>query len=343
MRSRPTVSQPSPLACACCACFACPPNAVIFADRAEAEAAFVQLIENLANAGFATEVRHGDKTSLLVFLKIASDKLLHQQVYRYRLQDWLYGVRNSAPNKDLSQYFHDEPISDAERLRLAYLLITKPKNEGGAGITPRNGQWRYVKSVFPLHDHKFNRTWLKQWSTKYVLDASDINDIRDRFGEKVAFYFAFLQSYFQFLVFPAAFGLGAWLLLGQFSWIYGITNCLWTVVFFEYWKRKEVDLAVQWGVRGVSKIQLPRSEFQFEREAQDPVTGEIVRLYSPFKRLQKQLLQIPFAIACLVLLGSLIASCFSIEIFLAEVYDGPFKQYLVRPVPYLRLDHGLRL
>lgn len=273
-------------------------------DTPKAEAAFVQLIEVLAGVGLATEVRRGDGNSLLIFVKIASEDLLKQQIYRYRVQDWLYGVRTSAPSKNLNAYFEDEPVVEAERLRLVYLLITKPKAEGGAGVTPKLGQWKYVSSVFPLHNHAFNRNWLKQWSQKYMLDESDINEIRDKFGEKVAFYFAFLQSYFQFLFFPAAFGFGAWVILGQFSLLYAIVNCLWCVIFFEYWKKKEVDLAVQWGVRGVSRIQHPRTEFQFERQTQDPVTGEVIKIYSPFKRLQRQLLQLPFALACLLVLGS---------------------------------------
>lgn len=36
----------------------------------------------------------------------------------------------------------------------------------------------------------------------------------------------------------------------------------------------------------------------------------------------------PFALACVVALGSLICACFSIEIFITELYGGPFKQYL---------------
>ena len=290
----------------------------------------MQLIQQLAQAGFATEVRPGHGASLLVFLKIASDKLLRAQIYRHRLQDWLYGVRPTAPAKKLEQHLDEEPVSEAERLRLAYQLITKPRNEGGAGVAPGRGQWKHVRAVFPLHDHAFNRAWIKSWGTKYVLDDKDLDDIRDRFGEKVAFYFAFLRSYFAFLLFPAAFGFGTWVLLGQYSWVYGVVNCLWSVVFFEYWKKKEVDLAVRWGVRGVSKIQQPRPQFQFDHEALDPVTGEVVGVFSPWNRLQRQLLQVPFALACLLALGSLIVSCFAIEIFISEVYNGPFKQYLVR-------------
>ncbi|KAI1415767.1 DUF590-domain-containing protein [Hypoxylon sp. FL1857] len=297
-------------------------------DRAEAEAGFTQLIEALTRVGLATEVRNGDESSLLVFVKVASEKHLTNHIYRERVQDWLYGVRINAPDKDVGKEFANHSISEAERLRTVYLLITKPKNEGGAGITPKIGQWKYVISIFPLHNHAFNRQWIKQWSTKYFLNEQDLDQIRDKFGESVAFYFAFVQSYFAFLLFPAAFGFGAWLILGRYSWFYAFVNSLWSVVFFEWWKKKEVDLAVQWGVRGVSRIQRPRTQFKWDHEKADPVTGEAVKVYPPVKRLQTQLLQIPFALGCLAILGALYVFCFSIEIFLSEIYNGPFKSYL---------------
>lgn len=227
----------------------------------------------------------------------------------------------------------DEPVTEAERLRLVYLLITKPKNEGGAGITPKEGEWEGVESIFALHDHQFNKAWIKDLNSKYYLNAEDLRVIKDRFGEKVAFYFAFLQSYFVFLTFPAGFGFCAWVLLGQFSAIYSIVIGLWSVIFVEYWKKQQADLAVQWGVRGVSKIQRKRPGFRHESEIKDPITGEEVKIYSPVKRLSRQLLQVPFALAAALLLGTLIATCFGIEIFISEVYDGPFKAYLVCKFP----------
>ncbi|KAH7328319.1 calcium-activated chloride channel-domain-containing protein [Stachybotrys elegans] len=301
-----------------------PPN-----ERAEAEASFVQLIQALTSVGIATEVRHGSsKDSLLVFIKVASSDLLVRQVYRARLQDWLSGVRTSSPDKNLSTTLQDEPISEAERLRLIYLMVTKPKDDGGAGITPGTGQWRFVKSVFPLHDHAFNKAWIQKWSGKYLLDQADLDEIRDKFGESVAFYFAFVRSYFRFLMVPAGVGLLAWMFLGQFSNIYALTSCLWSVIFFEYWKQQEVDLAVQWGVRGVSNIQHKRPEFEWEYEAEDPITGEPVKVYPWHKRLQTQLLQIPFALVCITVLGGLVLMCNSLEVFINEVYAGSGKQYL---------------
>jgi len=298
-------------------------------DQSKAEARFAELIEALAEVGLATEVRRGDNCAILIFVRVASDRRLDAEVYRSRVQDWLYGVRTSAPEKDIQKSIRDEPITEAERLRLVYLLITKSKGEGGAGITPKKGEWEGVESIFPLHDQRFNKSWIKEWATKYFLDIKDLTVIRDRFGEKIAFYFAFLQSYFMFLLFPAAFGFSCWVLLGQYSPVYAIVNCLWCVTFIEYWKKQEIDLAFQWGVTGISKIQLKRPEFIHEKEITDPVTGEKIKTYSPFKRLARQLLQIPFAIIAVSMLGTLICTCFSIEIFISEVYDGPFKTYLV--------------
>ncbi|KJZ79147.1 hypothetical protein HIM_01298 [Hirsutella minnesotensis 3608] len=297
-------------------------------ERVEAEAGFVRLIESLTHVGLTAEVRNGDDHSLLIFVKIASQELLRQLAYRSRLQDWLQGVRISGPETDASRAFKDEPVTEAERLRLVYQIITQPVNEGGAGVAETSGGSKYVASVFPLHDQAFNTAWIQKWSKKYVLEQADIDDIRNKFGEKVAFYFAFLRSYSRYLIFPSALGAAAWLLLGQFSYFYALGCGLWSVVFFEYWKQKEIDLAVQWGVRRVSSIQHPRPEFKWEYEAEDVVTGEPKKIYPFSKRFQTQLLQIPFAFACILVLGGLVVLCNSLEIFINEVYEGPFKQYL---------------
>ena len=148
-------------------------------------------------------------------------------------------------------------------------------------------------------------------------------------GTQVAFYFAFTQSYFTFLIFPAAFGFSAWVLLGGYSPVYAIVNSLWCITFVEYWKHQEIDLGIRWGVRGVSDIQEKRREFKYETQVKDPVTGESKEVFPAFKRLGRQALAIPFALLAILALGTIIVTCFSIEIFISEVYTGPFKNVLV--------------
>ncbi|KAI9703547.1 MAG: hypothetical protein M1820_005851 [Bogoriella megaspora] len=298
-------------------------------DRSEAVQQFEKLVHALGSVGLATEVRIGDEQSLLVFVKVASEQHLFGEVYRSRVRDWINGVRAAAPKRETEEALKEEPLYEAERVRIIYQLITNPVADGGAGITPKEGEWENVVSVFPLHDHEYNKAWLKKWSTQWFLKAEDLNEIRNKFGEKVAFYFAFTQSYFAFLVFPAAFGASVWLVLGNYSPIYAIVNCLWCIIFVEYWKHQEVDLAVRWGVRNVSRIEHKRKDFRHEFETMDPITGEKIQVFPATKRLQRQLLQVPFALTAAIVLGSLIATCFGIEIFISEVYDGPLKSILV--------------
>ncbi|KAL8641623.1 MAG: hypothetical protein Q9228_001596 [Teloschistes exilis] len=302
-----------------------------FADTTNVEARdkFAALMQALAGVGLATEVRNGDNCSLLVFIKVGSEKRFAQEVYRSRVKDWLNGVRAAEPARDTQNTLVGESLTESERFRITHHLITSSREDGGAGIIPKEGQWKNVESIFPLHDHTFNKEWIKQWSTMTFLKAEDLDQIRDRFGEKIAYYFAFTQSYFQFLIFPAAFGFASWIILGSFSPIYALINGLWCVTFVEYWKRQEIDLGVRWGVKGVGGIQRKRKEFQHEKEVRDPVTGEMMHIFPATKRLSRQLLQAPFAILATLALGTLIATCFGIEIFLSEVYSGPGQSLLV--------------
>lgn len=311
-------------------------------DKPKAEERFHQLIRSLATVGLATEVRNGEDHSLLVFVKVASEAHLYAEIYRSRVRDWMHGVRNSVPSADVKESLVAEPLNEAERLRIIYQMITNEVQEGGAGITPKKGEWENVESVFALHNHTYNKEWLKKWSTQWLLTVQDLDDIRNRLGEKVAFYFAFTQAYFIFLTIPASFGLGAWLFLGSNSPFYAVFVGLWCIVFVEFWKHQETDYAIRWGVRGVSKIERKRPSFQYEKEIKDPVTGEVQQIFPATKRLQRQVLIAPFAVLATLLLGSLIAVSFGIEIFISEIYDGPFKSILTF-LPTILLTTGLPL
>jgi hypothetical protein len=102
-----------------------------------------------------------------------------------RVRDWIHGVRAAAPPKETREALETEPLYEAERLRIIYQLITNPVDEGGAGITPKEGEWEAVESVFALHDHAYNKDWIKKWTSSYFLKTEDLDDIRNRLGEKV--------------------------------------------------------------------------------------------------------------------------------------------------------------
>lgn len=299
------------------------------ADKKAATQQFQRLIRTLADVNLETEVRADCDNSVFVFVRAKNDQTFADVVYRSRIRDWLHGVRQVQPVKETVDSLTTSPLTESERLRIIYDLMTSQPVDGGAGVTPNHDEWNYVEAIFPLHDCDRNKRWLTDWAQKTFLTPADLDEMRDAVGEKIAYYYAFLQSYFQFLMFPAAFGASVWLLLGNFSPVYMVGIGMWSVVFVEYWKRQEFELAVRWSVKNVGMLEHKRREYRPEKVHKDPLTGEDVAYFPAQKRLQRQLLQIPLAIMSAVALGLVICTCYAIEIFLSEVYDGPLKSVLV--------------
>lgn len=162
------------------------------------------LLRRLAEVGLQCEVRQGDETSLLVFVR-STKKSLKKALYQSRcvvskgacffssvvinldvsVRDWLHGVRNTEPEPANSA----ESQTEAERLRVIYHMITVSSEEGGADITPNHGQWKNVEAIFALHDQEANNRCLREWSQKTFLSTEDLDQIRGQFGESVRGFF----------------------------------------------------------------------------------------------------------------------------------------------------------
>lgn len=102
-----------------------------------------------------------------------------------RVNDWIHGIRSSAPAKETHQSLESEPLHEGERLRIIHRLITNPESEGGAGICIKQGEWENVEAIFALHDHAYNKAWIRKMGTKYLISPGDLDEIRDRLGENV--------------------------------------------------------------------------------------------------------------------------------------------------------------
>lgn len=100
-----------------------------------------------------------------------------------RVRDWLYGVRSTEPESAVSV----EAQTESERLRVINHMVTVPQEEGGAGITPKHGEWKNVLAVFPLHDVEANSRNMSEWNKKWFLSEEDLERIRTTFGESVCF------------------------------------------------------------------------------------------------------------------------------------------------------------
>ncbi|KAF7557109.1 hypothetical protein G7Z17_g860 [Cylindrodendrum hubeiense] len=294
------------------------------ADHNEAIDEFKTLLQDLEEAGLDTEVRPGYDQSLLVFVK-APRELLGHAVHKSRVKDWLYGIIPNHPGGDKNTVVKGD--YEAEDILSVYHLVNWPKDLGGAGITPGIGKWERVKSIFPLHNTEVNQSLLRHLSKRIFLAPEDLDSIRDLLGSKVAFYFAFIQTYLLFLSIPATTGVIAWLWLPRYSLAYGILTSVWCAVFLEYWKITEVDLSLRWGVNNIQQVKVTRPQFKYDKSYVDK-SGRTHYYFPKWKQISRQLLQIPFLLFAMIALGTAIVSVFAIEILISETYAGPYKFYL---------------
>ncbi|KAJ5667777.1 uncharacterized protein N7477_006347 [Penicillium maclennaniae] len=294
-------------------------------DQATAITEFRQLVSDLHEAGLRLQVRHGHGQSLLVCIRVPRDHL-GQMIHKSRIKDWLFGITHTLPHGD--ENTAADADTPSEEIRSVYHAVTWQKKLGGAGITPNYGKWKNVTASFPPHDQDACSKLLRQWSRKTVLTTEDLDTIRALFGEKVAFYYAFIHCYSFFLLVPAALGIFCWLYLGPYSIFYGCALCVWCVVFVEFWKIRESDLGLRWNVKGVGRLKVDRPQYIWEKEVEDSITGQVNHVFPGWKQFLRQTLLVPFASIASVALGGLICATFAAETFISEVYKGPFQGYL---------------
>lgn len=296
-------------------------------------AAYEEVLSNLTRVGLQYETRPSGNDTLLIFI-LCPWAVLKREVTRNSINDWLTGVKvaDTSEAEQLLQPAKErdnslDQVTESDRLRLISSLITTMSSEGGAGIHPNHHS--YVESILPLHDKAFNKAWLKSWSTKWIVNEQDLSRVRDHFGEKVAYYFEFLQFYFQWLAAPTALGVLVNTFGSSFSIFYGVLVIVWSVVFTETWKRREKELALLWNVRNVSKSEMRRPSFKGTTMEPDPVTGELVPYFSPWTRWSRKLLGIPVVLGGALALTAVITAVFGTEVFFTIYYDGYLKEILI--------------
>lgn len=158
---------------------------LILPDKQGSTAQFTKLIRALAEVGLTAEVRNGEDNSLLVFVKVANENILANVVNRSRMKDWLHGIRQVQPVGNAMEALSSEPLTASERLRQVHSMINHPRADGGAGITPKAGEWKNVESIFPLHDHAMNKKWMSEFARKTFLTQEDLDEVKNVMGEKV--------------------------------------------------------------------------------------------------------------------------------------------------------------
>eukprot|EP00457_Paulinella_chromatophora_P001637 gb/GEZN01001639.1/.p1 GENE.gb/GEZN01001639.1/~~gb/GEZN01001639.1/.p1 ORF type:complete len:821 (+),score=84.66 gb/GEZN01001639.1/:100-2562(+) len=200
-------------------------------------------------------------------------------------------VKQKEKNADRSP---DTFFRSMDRLRIMLIIMETSTALGGAGLplfTMKRDPKCPLMHCFPLHDEGTREALETKWMKFWPLFDQPLPEIRDYFGEKVAFYFAFLQYYCIWLAIPALLGLivFAQQITSGFAVdveslpLMGVGVALWASLFLEFWKRREATLRCDWGMTNFVVKEPTRAEFQGTLQ-RDPRNGELIFYFQWYER-----------------------------------------------------------
>jgi len=229
-----------------------------------------------------------------------------------------------SQGKKVPQTIFDEKT----RLRIIYESIIADDAEGGAEIKIDDflfNKKHPLCAVFPLHDSdsldEFDLIWRKKYFDIKTWLWCPLQKVRSYFGEPVGFYFAFLQFYMRWLLFPAAIGIIFFIIQlalekidapGVFLMSFFII--FWSVAFVDFWAREESRLRLQWGMTKFEQKAVARPQFHGDWK-HDPVTGLWSEQFSFLQRGFR--MSLIFSGVSLFLLG-----CVTLVVFVLLLRDG---------------------
>lgn len=253
------------------------------------------IFSRLRAAGLDLRVRQGsgegfqDKVFVLVGapedkLEVMANKIGLEKALKPEFADKTVPIENhtgyaeySTDTRELFQPGPDTFFTSLERQRMVYRMM---EDRPAAVDLDRLVVDRVFDDYFSLPSQRRKLHLIHTWVDASLFTPAPINDIRDYYGEKIAFYFAWLQLYTVWLGWVSVISL--LFLVVQAVWgvlrrttdnpglpAYAIIIVIATVVFTELWKRRQSVLAFTWNVQDFEEEEPPRPEFLRAKRIQE--------------------------------------------------------------------------
>mmetsp|Transcript_21081 Transcript_21081/g.21777 ORF Transcript_21081/g.21777 Transcript_21081/m.21777 type:complete len:758 (+) Transcript_21081:44-2317(+) len=238
--------------------------------------------------------------------------------------DSLYTLYQSSEEYKATQF------RGVDRLKLIFSILSARKSEGGCHLDI----YRLMKDncllgFYPLHDHveltKLQKNWLQmfQWPWNQPID-----EIKDYFGEKIGLYFVWLGHYTSWLFIAAIIGFFCWINVAaednnpnaEIMPYFATFIAFWSTLFLEFWKRKEITTAMEWGTVGFEQEELPRPQFEGVKKP-NPIDGRDY-IYFPYSMKVRRLVESSMVISVFVIavLGA-VAGIFILKLVLTHMEE----------------------
>lgn len=270
-----------------------------------------ELIEYLYSKGVYCQIRDYNAKSFLVFIKVAQYKY-KELAAKDSIRNYEFGISTSIDNH-------------ADKLRIVYDYLV------GSTLDDVNlAKYKEVEKLTPVTSSIKSSTIYEDISKLlFTAKVPTTEFIKENFGIHIALYFEFMKYFIKWVNLLAIFGVVSyWKSRHVYSLTYCIVNLIWGALFICFWKRRENYLIACWGSLNCHLIQEHQLKLADINERFETKSGyKHNNNYEGIKFL-KQLCFIPVALAIAVILVSYQLGCFVLEIFIADIYDGPGKVFI---------------
>jgi len=234
-------------------------------------------VESLATVGFTLQTRRLNAQTQALIITPSDDETLANWIKHARITDWVERgiltddmLRNMPKDavvmskldwtKQVATFFNPpmSKVTMQEKLRIInrVVLLTLEENRllsqvtSEPSLTARLAAQPHIHSVFPLHS--VSEKLLEQAFKSVNLSNDLIQQIRDQFGEKVAYLFTFQQFVIRWLTWLTPIALACHYFLPPFSLVYAAIVIAWGCGMTADWQVRSEAVTALWGTRNSS-------------------------------------------------------------------------------------------
>jgi anoctamin-10 len=299
--------------------------------QSESEDEHRRIVDKLCGQGLFVDIIDGGhskgeiNSGFIVLLVRAADEVVHAHVTRFRAHMWVEHGAVVDMEQDVAQR-RNEPMTPAERVEIVDYIIEQRANLSARDI--------WIHDMFPMHNKSVTDTLIARWVVSWRFfqaheDQKIVRSLRYNFGEKVAYYFAFLGFYNKALVPIALLGIAVQLLHHVVPmetymrilpfWGLGV-SVVWSFSFLKCWERENACMQYEWNQKlHVKQIEYPNKRFHGEKRV-NPVTGVSELVYPAWRRLPKYFCVFLFMLLQTVIMLVLVAVWVTIYEMLKATY-----------------------
>ncbi|KAL4157118.1 hypothetical protein PRNP1_006143 [Phytophthora ramorum] len=300
----------------------------------ESEDEHRRIVNKLCSQGLLVDIIDGGDSKgemhsgYLILLVRAPDPVVMSLVKQFRTQMWMEHGAVVDMEQDVAQR-RDDPTTPAERIEIVDFIIEQRARLSKSDI--------WIHDLFPMHNQSVTNTlihrWVASWRLHELDDKKVLLSLRYNFGEKVAYYFAFLKYYNTWLIPLAAIGILLELLRGVISmttymrllpfWGLGV-SVVWGFGFLKSWERENACMQYDWtGKLHVKQIEYRNKQFHGESRV-NAMTGDVELVYPAWRRLPKYFCVLLFMLWQMLIMLVLVASWVTIYEILKATYKESY-------------------